>query len=72
LSYTELLARSGRSEQQQRNEHAALSVVTRELFGEKRWPVENWQQGSPNTEGRAEMLYRMPPTIAEWFRAIPR
>ena len=70
VTFTELIAHSGLAVKQQGNEHARLSRVTNEMFGEKRWPIENWQ-GSPGPNG-AEMKYRMPATIAEWFRDLTR
>ena len=70
VTYNEVLQRSGLSTKQQGNEHARLSRVTAEMFGEKRWPIENWQ-GSPGPNG-AEMQYRMSATIAEWFRDLTR
>jgi hypothetical protein len=63
IRFTDLIARSGLDPQQQRNEHGRLSRVATDLFGEKRWPIENWQ-------GRAEMLYRMGGTVAAWWRKI--
>jgi hypothetical protein len=71
ITFTELIARSGLPEQQQRNEHARLSRITAELFGEKRWPIENWQGNAPTAGGKAEMMYRMSGTVAAWWhRAI--
>ncbi len=69
VTFSELIAHSGLAEKQG-NEHARLSRVTNEMFGEKRWPIENWQ-GSPGPNG-AEMRYRMPATIAEWLRDLTR
>jgi hypothetical protein len=71
VTYSELLAHSGLDSKQQGNEHARLSRVTAELFGEKRWPIENWQ-GGKGPSNTAEMLYRMPPTIAAWFNDLTR
>jgi hypothetical protein len=68
--FTQLIQQSHLTEQQQRNEHARMSRITAELFGEKKWPIENWQ-GSPSGETRkAEMIYRMGSTVAEWWTEI--
>jgi hypothetical protein len=64
VTYAELLERSGLDEQQQRVEHARLSRIATDLFGEKRWPIDNWQGG------RDEKLYRMDPQIAEWWNDL--
>lgn len=72
VKFTAVLARSGLDEVQQRNEHARMSRVTSELFGEKRWPIENWQGSTDATSGRAEMLYRMGATVAAWWEDIAR
>ncbi len=70
VTFTELIQRSGLDERQQRNEHARLSRVAAELFGAKRWPVENWQGGHDSEKGKAEMIYRMDTVVAEWWRAL--
>lgn len=67
VTFTALTKRSGLDERQQRNEHARLSRIAGELFGEKRWPIENWQGGYNTESGKSEMLYRMDPQIAEWW-----
>ena len=72
VTFTDVLARSGLSEQQQRNEHSRLSRVAAELFGEKRWPIENWQGSTPRSGGKAEMLYRMSGTVAAWWIELTR
>jgi hypothetical protein len=63
VHYKDVVARAALSEQQVRNELAALSRLVREEYGEKRWPLEAWQSSST---GRME--YRMPLRIAEWWR----
>jgi len=68
VAFSEVLERSGLTERQQRNEHARMSRLAAELFGEKRWPIENWQGPPQTTTGREEMLYRMHPDIAAWWR----
>ncbi|HEY4453776.1 MAG TPA: hypothetical protein VGN81_05635, partial [Pseudonocardiaceae bacterium] len=55
VTFTELIRRSGLDERRQRNEHARLSRIAAELFGEKRWPLEAWQSGTPNADGKSEM-----------------
>ncbi|WP_433207068.1 hypothetical protein ACQP00_40655 [Dactylosporangium sp. CS-047395] len=64
VTFGELLAHSQLDQQQQRNEHARMSRIASELFGAKRWPIENWQGSSD------EMIYRMPDGIAAWCRNI--
>ena len=71
VTYTQVLDVSGLAEMQQRNEHARMSRIAAELFGEKRWPIENWQGGADSTAGgKAEMRYRMGATVAGWWREI--
>ena len=70
VTFTEVLERSGLNERQQRNEHARLSRVAAELFGEKRWPIENWQGSYNDDSGKSEMLYRMDPQVADWWRSL--
>ncbi|MEV5864834.1 hypothetical protein AB0L83_34725 [Streptomyces sp. NPDC052071] len=70
VTFTSLIERSGLDERQQRNEHARLSRLASELFGEKRWPIENWQGGYNTHSGKSEMLYRMDPQIAEWWLTL--
>jgi hypothetical protein len=67
VSFTEVLTESGLDARHQRNEHAALSRVSRTLFVSKRWPIEVWQD-----HGSGEMQYRMHPRVAVWFRAIQK
>lgn len=71
VTFTEVLKRSKLDEQQQRNEHARLSRIAAGLFGAKRWPIENWQGSYAANLGKAEMLYRMDPQVAEWWRSLP-
>jgi hypothetical protein len=71
VTYRELLDRSGLAEMQQRNEHSRLSRVSTELFGEKRWPIENWQGGA-GPDGHAEMRYRMSPKVSAWWNQLER
>ncbi|MCE6999873.1 hypothetical protein LZG04_34425 [Saccharothrix sp. S26] len=72
VTFTALIARSGLPEQQQRNEHARMSRVAADLFGEKRWPIENWQGATPPTGGKAEMMYRMHHTVAAWWAELSK
>ena len=69
ITFSTLIERSGLTEQQQRNEHARMSLVSAKLFNRKTWPIENWQ-GPRTPTGREEMLYRLDPTIAGWWRSI--
>lgn len=62
VTYGEVLARSGLSDREQRNDHTRLSWMTKKLFGAKTWPVE-WQQAA-----NGEMRYRMHPDVARWWR----
>lgn len=70
VTFTDVLKRSGLTEQQQRNEHARMTRVARELFGSKTWPIEAWQ-GPSQAGGPAEMIYRMGSTVARWYRLLP-
>ncbi|RAG86171.1 hypothetical protein DN069_07770 [Streptacidiphilus pinicola] len=70
ITYAQLLARSGLDEGQQRTEHARLSRISTQLFGEKRWPIENWQGTLNQKTGKEEMVYRMDPTIAKWWTEL--
>jgi len=69
VSFGQVLARSGLTPLQQRNEHAVFSRTAARLFGEKRWPIENWQSG-PGVEGKTSVLYRMGGTVATWWHEI--
>jgi hypothetical protein len=62
VTYKEVLARSGLSDREQRNDHTRLSWATKRRWGAKTWPVE-WQQAADG-----EMRYRMPDDIARWWR----
>jgi hypothetical protein len=64
IAYEEVVARAGVPEIQVRNELAAVSRLTSREFGEKKWPLEVWQDRSA---GR--MQYRMPSIVAEWWRS---
>ncbi|TKG71634.1 hypothetical protein [Prauserella endophytica] len=64
VTFSELIAYSGLDAKQQANEHARMSRIAADLFGGKRWPIENWQ-GS-----KGEMIYRMREEIAAWWREI--
>ncbi|WUD70229.1 hypothetical protein OG937_46225 [Streptomyces sp. NBC_00510] len=70
VTFAELLNRSGLDEQQQRNEHARLSRIAADLFGEKRWPIENWQGGYDGDTGKAQMIYRIDAQVAEWWLGL--
>ncbi|MFE2729475.1 hypothetical protein [Kitasatospora sp. NPDC059327] len=70
VTFSQILAVSGLDELQQRSEHARLSRLASDLFGEKRWPIENWQGSPDSTSGKAEMVYRMPLPIAAWWRGL--
>jgi hypothetical protein len=69
VTFDQIRERSGLTSLAQRNEHAALGRMANRLFGEKRWPIENWQ-GAPPHGGRAVMQYRMTATISEWWTRI--
>ncbi|MGA6165980.1 hypothetical protein [Amycolatopsis magusensis] len=62
VTFSELIAHSGLDSKQQANEHARMSRIATDLFDRKRWPIENWQGSA------GEMIYRMPPEIAVWWR----
>lgn len=65
VSFSEVTARSGLDEAEQRTNHARLSRVSRRILGSTSWPVESWQD---HVSG--EMQYRMPPAIAAWWREV--
>ena len=67
--FSEVTARSGLSPKQQGNEHARMSRVASDLFGQRIWPVTCWQ-GPVAESGVAEMCYRMDPRVAEWWKAV--
>jgi hypothetical protein len=67
FTFTELLEYSKLDPQQQSNEHARLSRLSRQLFGQKTWPIQNWQ-GSDKADGtRGQMQYRMGGSVAAWW-----
>jgi hypothetical protein len=41
-----------------------MSRIAAELFGGKRWPIENWQGSA------GEVIYGMTDDIAAWWREI--
>jgi hypothetical protein len=64
VSYEEVKLRSGLTDRQQRNDHAALTLAAKKAFGRRTWPVA-WQQTS---EGA--MRYWMPSRMATWWKEI--
>jgi hypothetical protein len=64
VTYAQVKARSGLSDREQRNAHAALTRTSVSVFGHKTWPLA-WQESAAS-----EMRYWMPERIAEWWRAI--
>lgn len=64
IDYEEVVVRANVPEIQVRNELAAVSRLTSREFGEKMWPLEVWQN-----RATGKMQYRMPPTVAEWWRS---
>lgn len=46
VTFTKLIAYSGLDLRQQANEHGRRSRIAAELFCEKRWPIENSEQGT--------------------------
>jgi hypothetical protein len=62
VTFPELVAESGLRSRQQANEHARLSRVAHELFNQKTWPIENWQDSRTGV-----MHYRMDETVAQWW-----
>lgn len=64
VTFSELIAYSGLDSRQQSNEHARMSRIAADLFGSKRWPIENWQGSA------GEMIYRMRGEVAAWWRDI--
>lgn len=64
IDYEDVVVRANMPEVQVRNELAAMSRLTSREFGEKMWPLEVWQN-----RASGKMQYRMPPTVAEWWRS---
>lgn len=64
VTYQQVRSRSGLSDRQQRNEHAALTRLSATVFGRKTWPLA-WQQAA-----NGEMRYWMPARLAEWWRDL--
>jgi hypothetical protein len=64
VSYEEIKRRSGLTDRQQRNDHAALTLASKKAFGGRIWPVA-WQQ---TAEGA--MRYWMPSKMATWWKEI--
>jgi hypothetical protein len=64
ISYDDVVARANMPEIQVRNELAAVSRLTSRQFGEKKWPLEVWQD-----RATGKMQYRMPPIVGEWWRS---
>jgi hypothetical protein len=64
LAYEDVVARANMPEIQVRNELAAVSRLTRRHFGEKKWPLEVWQD-----RATGKMQYRMPLIVSEWWRS---
>lgn len=75
VAFSDLLARSGLSPVQQRNEHARLTAVGVQIFGERRWPIEYWTRKSEGRstwgeEQKTERHYRMDLIIVRWWFEI--
>jgi hypothetical protein len=64
ISYDDVVARANMPEIQVRNELAAVSRLTSRQFGEKKWPLEVWQD-----RATGKMQYRMPSIVGEWWRS---
>ncbi len=64
LAYEDVVARANMPEIQVRNELAAVSRLTSRHFGEKKWPLEVWQE-----RATGKMQYRTPAVVAEWSRS---
>ncbi len=62
--YEEVKRRSGLTDRQQRNDHAALTRTATAVFGRRTWPVA-WQQASDGA-----MRYWMPVRMAAWWREL--
>lgn len=67
VPYTKIVQRAGHPAWVQNNAHKTLSNATRNIFTEKRWPVENKQGRARHDNGVAEMIYRMDPRMALWW-----
>jgi hypothetical protein len=64
VTYQQVRSRSGLSDREQRNEHAALTRLSVAVFGHRTWPVA-WQQAA-----NGEMRYWMPAQLAGWWREL--
>ncbi len=64
IAYEDVVLGANMPEIQVRNELAAVSRLTSREFGDKKWPLEVWQD-----RATGKMQYRMPPIVAEWWRS---
>jgi hypothetical protein len=64
VPYEEIKRRSGLNDRQQRSDHSALTRITKEVFGQRTWPVA-WRQTSDGA-----MQYWMPARMADWWRKL--
>lgn len=64
VSYAEIKLRSGLSDRQQRNDHAALTRIAKQVFGRRTWPFA-WRQTADGA-----MQYWMPTRMADWWREL--
>lgn len=67
VRFSKVIQRAGHPEWVQRNAHKTLGAITKDIFGEPRWPVEGKQGRARHDNGVAEMIYKMDPAIAKWF-----
>jgi hypothetical protein len=64
VPYEEVKRRSGLTDRQQRNDHAALTRMATKVLGQRTWPVA-WQQTAAGP-----MRYWMPVRMAAWWREL--
>lgn len=61
VRYGEVLKDAGVPDRQARSDLGAMTKITTIMFGERRWPVRNWQASD------GIMTYVMPDEIAKWW-----
>jgi hypothetical protein len=66
VKYTDILSANPELDPKKvRAELGAMTKVAGKLIGEKKWPLQAWQD---STDG--VMRYRMPAAIAAWWRDV--
>lgn len=70
VSFSQIMERSGLSQGTQRFAHIDLSRIVKAAFTRNTWPVEAKQESKRADKPTAEMIYRMPPQVAQWWRQL--